>query len=193
MANHKRNKNRNGASAQAGGDNLSPAEKHKNWTSSKVERAGQDDYNVIQQKTKDTSATVNFLNIIDGLMYYIRMNEGVPGSKVKEGTLAKYTGRLAEQKNSLNQLAAEICKDTGREYRPPRGYKNPLISEKPQQKAKKAPAKPAVKAAEKSAGDAPAKVTAESLAVSSGPAAALVIPPKAADAHSAPAMAAASA
>lgn len=190
MANHKKNKNRNGASAQAGGDNLSPAEKHRNWTSSKVERAGQDDYNVIQQKTKDTSSTVNFLNIIDGLMYYLRMNEGVEGSKVKVGTVAKYTGRLTAIKGDLNLLAAEICKDTGREYRPPRGYKNPLISEKPQQKAKKAPAKPAAKAADKNAGDASAKVTAGSPAASTGSSAALVIPPKAADAHSAPAMAA---
>ena len=135
---------------------LSREERHQNWTDSKMERAKQDDFNVIQQKTRDTAETVNFLNIVDNLMYHIRMSAGTRGSKIPQGALDKYISRINAIKDDLNLVAAEMCRDTNRTYRPPRGYKNPLSTAATQKpKGGESQAKSSAKAAKKPADIAP--------------------------------------
>lgn len=144
----KKNKNRtqSGPRPQANDNQLSPQQRHQVWVDNKMEKAKNDDFNVIQQKTRDTAETVNFLNIVDNLMYHIRMNSGTMGSRIPEGAQDKYVKKINDIKAALNLVAAEMCRDTNRTYRPPRGYKNPLLENKPKAKEAVQQAKQAKKA-----------------------------------------------
>ena len=96
--------------------------RHAEWTRSKLERAAQDEFTVISQKTRDTSAYVNLLNTNDNLMYALRMNVGHrPGLTLD--MLMVFMDRAEAIKQELNSLNEDLCKALGREYRPPRGFK----------------------------------------------------------------------
>lgn len=142
------NPQQNSTTPQTGKDTLTPQEKHQQWVNSKLEKARQDDYNTVSQKTKDSVATVNFINIIDNLMYYVRMNAGT-NSRIPAESLQSYIDRVNEAKETLNRIAAEMCRDMGRTYRPPRGFKNPLTSGKIAPAVKGPYSKSPKKAAEK--------------------------------------------
>lgn len=151
----KHSKNRTGNRPQ-GTEQLTPQQRKQQWIDGKLERAKNDDFNVIQQKTRDTAETVNFLNIVDNLMYHIRMSSGTRGSRIPEGATDKYIKRINSIKDELNLVAAEMCRDTNRTYRPPRGYKNPLLDNKQKTKEPDLQTKTSVKAVKKADNKAPA-------------------------------------
>lgn len=106
-------------------DNLSPQEKHANWTSTKIEKAGQADYNVISQKTRDSAEFVNLINFNDQLMFQLRMNVGI-NPRVTSEVFNTFMSRSKEAKELINTINAELCRALGRDYRPPRGFKHPF-------------------------------------------------------------------
>jgi hypothetical protein len=127
--NHK-NKNQRAQSTVTGTggqkkDNLSPQEKHANWTNSKIEKAGQADYNVISQKTRDSAEFVNLINFNDQLMYQLRMNVGI-NPRVTSEAFNTFMSRSKEAKELINTINAELCRTLDRGYRPPRGFKHPF-------------------------------------------------------------------
>jgi hypothetical protein len=109
-----------------GQPDLSPQERHQQYVDRSVTQIQAGTHTTIQQKTRDTAETRNFINIIDSLMFKVRMNAGITGTRIKAEDLQKYINRVNEAKESLNLVAAEMCRDMGQPYRPPRGYKNPL-------------------------------------------------------------------
>lgn len=124
-------------------DNLTPQEKHANWTSSKIEKAGQADYNVISQKTRDSAEFVNLINFNDQLMFQLRMNVGI-NPRVTSEAFNTFMSRSKEAKEMINTINAELCRTLGRDYRPPRGFKHPFKRDSHNQ-TQTAPAPAAVK------------------------------------------------
>ena len=104
-----------------------PQQRHQNWVEDSVGKIKQGTHGVIQQKTRDTAETKNFINIIDSLMFNVRMNAGI-SRNIPAEALQGYIDRVRRAKEELNLVAAEMCRDMGRPYRPPRGYTNPLQS-----------------------------------------------------------------
>jgi len=157
---------------QEQGKSLSPKERYEARVAFKQSVAADDDYKTIRMRTPETSETRNFITILDNLMYDIRMTAGGKGSRIKSEDLTKYINRVQKAKDELNLVCAELSRDLGKRYRPPRGYENPLEKRKQQkpvqqqqQKAKQAQpvaeakpakqAKQAKQAAKTAAGSAP--------------------------------------
>ena len=107
------------------------------WLNRSIDNLKAGGYATIQQKTQDTADTRNFINIIDSLMDHVRRYAGIRGSGISSDDLKEYVGRIEKAKDDLNQLAAEMCRDLGRKYRPPRGYTNPLQQAAPTAKSEK--------------------------------------------------------
>lgn len=150
----KRNRNRHRqqqpktASAQQE-ERLSPAEYRQKMIDDDVKRLQGGGYRLVEQKTKDTAETRNFINILDRLMYRARMNASTRGCRFTNTDLdTEFLPRIEAAKESLNLVAAELSSLMGIEYRPPRGYSNPLKKKQPvQQKEGKAKPVDAEKAA----------------------------------------------
>ncbi len=121
MANNK-GKNQQAPAAET----LTKQQKHEIYMKNKIERAGQDDTTVISQKTRDTSQFTNLINVTDNLLFTTRMNVGIPGSKVTIEKFQQILNNVNDAKETINSMNAEMCKILGRDYRPPRGFSNPL-------------------------------------------------------------------
>lgn len=136
MTNHKKNQPPKPTATTNDTPRPSAAEKRQAWTDSKMARASQDTYNVISQKAKDTSPTIHIVNTIDNHMYYLRMNAGT-SNRIPLDALQKYIDRVRKAQEELNLIAAEMSHDLGREYRPPRGFINPLARKRQDRKSQK--------------------------------------------------------
>lgn len=174
----KRNDTRPAAKAITGTDasKLSPKERHALWTKSKIERAGQDDTNIISAKTKNLSDYVNLLNINDKLMSDCLLSFG-SNPRVTFALLEDIKQRTIAAKEMINAANAALCHAMQWTYRPPRGFVDPLAKQAQQARnaAKKSTPKPQQPQPEKKA--APVAVVPAQPAKVAGP---KIVPPKSA-------------
>jgi hypothetical protein len=130
------NRNRTAQGTQGGGDaagggkkKMSPRAGYENWKNYKKANVERDDVDIISRSTLDTSEYVSLLNLHDRLLHKLRMNMG----RKKNLTMAavgSFLERSDAIKQQINLLNAEGYQLLGKEYRPPRGFENPLAAAK---------------------------------------------------------------
>ncbi len=97
----------------------------KSWQERKLEKVNRDDFDVISRKTRDQSDFIGMLNTLDNLLYQLRMNMG-RSSSIQLDKAQDFLVRSQKIKDEINLLNAEMCEMMGWDYRPPRGFTNPL-------------------------------------------------------------------
>lgn len=129
----------------------------KSWQERKLEKANRDDFDVISRKTMDQGDFIGMLNTLDNALYKLRMNMG-RNSNIRFDKAQEFIERGQKIKEEINLLNAEMCQEMGWDYRPPRGFSNPLAPDIPEEGEKKQADKkasgrsgPAVVAAEETA------------------------------------------
>lgn len=106
----------------------------KTWQERKLEKVNRDDIDVISRKTMDQSDFIAMLNTHDNVLYQLRMNMG-RNKNIQLDKAQEFLVRSQRIKDDINLLNAEMCEMMGWEYRPPRGFTNPLGHE-PKEKEK---------------------------------------------------------
>jgi len=112
-------KNKNGNDGQTGKNG------GKTWQERKMEKVTRDDFDVISRKTRDQSDFIGMLNTLDNLLYQLRMDMG-RRSSIQLDKAQEFLVRSQSIKDEINLLNAELCEMMGWDYRPPRGFTNPL-------------------------------------------------------------------
>lgn len=125
-------KDRNGTMKPEG---KQPAEK-KTWQERKLEKVIRDDIDIISRKTRDQSDFIGMLNTLDNLLYQLRMNMG-RNKNITFEKAQEFIERSQKIKEEINLLNAEMCQEVGWDYRPPRGFTNPLGEAEEKGKGKK--------------------------------------------------------
>ena len=123
-------KNKNGNDGQGGKNG------GKTWQERKMEKVTRDDFDVISRKTRDQSDFIGMLNTLDNLLYQLRMNMG-RSSNIQLDKAQDFLVRSQKIKDEINLLNAEMCEMMGWDYRPPRGFTNPLGEVERKEKMKK--------------------------------------------------------
>ncbi len=123
-------KDKNGSDGQRGKNG------GKSWQERKLEKVNRDDFDVISRKTRDQSDFIGMLNTLDNLLYQLRMNMG-RSSNIQLDKAQEFLVRSQNIKDEINLLNAEMCAMIGWDYRPPRGFVNPLNKTEDQEKGKK--------------------------------------------------------
>ena len=124
-----------------GGKKLSGLEK---WQQRKLDKVNRDDIDIISRRTMDQGDFIPMLNTLDNALYQLRMNMG-RAENIQLDKAQEFLMRSQKIKNEINLLNAEMCEMIGWEYRPPRGFTNPLGEMEEKGKGKKEAAKaPAV-------------------------------------------------
>jgi hypothetical protein len=108
----------------------------KTWQERKLEKVNRDDIDVISRKTRDQSDFIGMLNTLDNVLYQLRMNMG-RSSNIQLDKAQEFLMRSQRIKDEINLLNAEMCEMMGWEYRPPRGFTNPLGRTEEKEKVKK--------------------------------------------------------
>jgi hypothetical protein len=108
----------------------------KSWQERKLEKVNRDDFDVISRKTRDQSDFIGMLNTLDNLLYQLRMNMG-RSSNIQLDKAQEFLVRSQRIKDEINLLNAEMCEMMGWDYRPPRGFTNPLSETEEKEKGKK--------------------------------------------------------
>lgn len=108
----------------------------KTWQERKLEKVNRDDIDVISRKTMDQSDFIGMLNTLDNALYKLRMSMGRHMS-IKFEKAQEFIERSQKIKDDINLLNAEMCKEMGWDYRPPRGFTNPLGEVELKEKVKK--------------------------------------------------------
>lgn len=108
----------------------------KTWQERKLEKVNRDDIDVISRKTMDQSDYIGMLNTLDNVLYQLRMNMG-RNKNIKFEKAQEFIERSQKIKEDINLLNAEMCQVMGWEYRPPRGFTNPLEEAEEKGKGKK--------------------------------------------------------
>jgi len=108
----------------------------KTWQERKLEKVNRDDIDVISRKTMDQSDYIGMLNTLDNVLYQLRMNMG-RNKNIKFEKAQEFIERSQRIKEDINLLNAEMCQVMGWEYRPPRGFTNPLGEVEEKKKGKK--------------------------------------------------------
>lgn len=128
MADNSKNGNRDqGGKRPSGG---------KTWQERKLEKVNRDDIDVISRKTMDQSDFIGMLNTLDNVLYQLRMNMG-RNKNIKFEKAQEFIERSQKIKEDINLLNAEMCQVMGWDYRPPRGFTNPLGEVEEKGKGKK--------------------------------------------------------
>lgn len=95
----------------------------------RVEMAKRDDVEVVPRRAAETNDSIRLLTsndfIINRLRQQLGRRNGVP---VEEAV--KFLERNEELRQEMNRLNAEMCAAMGMDYRPPRGFDNPVAKEK---------------------------------------------------------------
>ena len=108
----------------------------KTWQERKLEKVNRDDIDVISRKTMDQSDFIGMLNTLDNVLYQLRMNMG-RNKNIKFEKAQEFIERSQKIKDEINLLNAEMCQEVGWDYRPPRGFTNPLSEVEEKGKGKK--------------------------------------------------------
>ena len=102
-------------------------QKKLKWTNGKVDRAKQDDYNVIRQKTQDVALFVSLGNSHDNIMEYLRLNNCInPRINIHDYTKAVVYSNLV--KAMLDRVNAFAYNLKGSSYSSPANVKGLLRS-----------------------------------------------------------------
>jgi hypothetical protein len=100
-------------------------ERQKQRLERKMELAQREDMGIVSRRTLDSSDFIRLFSTTDFLLSLIRANMGRKG-KIDVARAAKYLGEAERIKEELNLLNAEMCRELGREYKPPNGFEDPL-------------------------------------------------------------------
>ena len=110
--------------------------KREVWQERKLEKAKRDDIDVISRRTMDQGDFIGMLNTLDHLLYQLRMNMG-RNKNIRFERAQEFIERSQQVKEDINLLNAEMCQVMGYEYKPIRGFTNPLVEAEEREKAKK--------------------------------------------------------
>jgi hypothetical protein len=108
----------------------------KTWQERKLEKVNRDDIDVISRKSMDQGDFIGMLNTLDNALYHLRMNMG-RSSNIQLNKAQEFLLRSQRIKDEINLLNAEMCEMIGWDYRPPRGFTNPLGEVEEKGKGKK--------------------------------------------------------
>ena len=95
------------------------------WQERKLEKVVRDDIDIISRKTRDQSDFISMLNTHDNVLYQLRMNMG-RNRNLTFDKAQEFIERSLRIKEEINLLNAEMCQLMNWDYRPPRGFTNPL-------------------------------------------------------------------
>ena len=103
----------------------------------RVEMAKRDDVEVVPKRAAETNDFIRLLTsndfVINRLRQQLGRRNGVPVEQA-----VQFLERNETLRQEMNTLNAEICASMGMDYRPPRGFENPLKRESnPENVAKK--------------------------------------------------------
>ena len=98
------------------------------WQERKLEKVVRDDIDIISRKTRDQSDFISMLNTHDNVLYQLRMNMG-RNRNLTFDKAQEFIERSLRIKEEINLLNAEMCQLMNWDYRPPRGFTNPLAAE----------------------------------------------------------------
>ena len=91
----------------------------------RVEMAKRDDVEVVPKRAAETNDFIRLLTsndfIINRLRQQLGRRNGVPVEQA-----VQFLERNETLRQEMNTLNAEICASMGMDYRPPRGFENPL-------------------------------------------------------------------
>jgi len=96
------------------------------WQERKLEKVVRDDIDIISRKTRDQSDFISMLNTHDNVLYQLRMNMG-RNRNLTFDKAQEFIERSLRIKEEINLLNAEMCQLMNWDYRPPRGFTNPLV------------------------------------------------------------------
>ncbi len=96
------------------------------WQERKLEKVVRDDIDIISRKTRDQSDFISMLNTHDNVLYQLRMNMG-RNRNLTFDKAQEFIERSLRIKEEINLLNAEMCQLMNWDYRPPRGFTNPLM------------------------------------------------------------------
>lgn len=105
-------------------------ERQKQRLERKMELARREDMGIVSRRTLDSSDFIRLFGTTDFMLSLVRGNMGRKG-KIDVELAAKFLADAERIKEELNLLNAEMCRELGREYKPPYGFENPLKEETP--------------------------------------------------------------
>ena len=83
---------------------------------------------IVSRRTLDSSDFIRLFSTTDFMLSLVRGNMGRKG-KIEVSRAAQFLAEAERIKEELNLLNAEMCRELGREYKPPYGFENPLSQE----------------------------------------------------------------
>ncbi len=121
-----------GTKAESGGKRDSGK---SSWQERKLEKVVRDDIDIISRKTRDQSDFISMLNTHDNVLYQLRMNMG-RNRNLTFDKAQEFIERSLKIKEEINLLNAEMCRLMNWDYRPPRGFTNPLTATEQEKRTK---------------------------------------------------------
>jgi len=100
-------------------------ERQKKNLERKLSLAQRDDMGIVSRRTLDSADFIHLFGTADFMLSLVRSNMGRKG-KIDLSKAAKFLAEAERIKEELNLLNAEMCRELGREYKPPYGFGNPL-------------------------------------------------------------------
>ena len=114
---------RNNFKGNGTGNGNGNGEKRESAKERKLRLINEDNiWNVIKNKTPDTTEYINLLNSNDDLIFRLRMHNFERSTTLTYDDLKEFIQRNNAIKDAINQLNIDLSKAVGRDYRPPRGY-----------------------------------------------------------------------
>jgi len=104
-------------------------ERQRQQVERKLELARREDMGIVSRRTLDSSDFIRLFSTTDFMLSLVRGNMGRKG-KIDVARAAKFLAEAERIKEEINILNAEMCRELGREYKPPYGFENPLREEK---------------------------------------------------------------
>ncbi len=95
----------------------------------KLELARRQDMDVISRRAVDTSDFIRLIGTMDFLISMVRSNMGRRG-RIDGMKGMEFIARVEKINEELNLVNAEMCRELGKEYKPPYGFEDPLKEEK---------------------------------------------------------------
>jgi len=108
---------------------ISREEQQQKRLERKLQLVQRQDMDVISRKAIDTSDFIRLIGTTDYLISLVRANMGRRG-RIDGVKGMEYIARVERIKEELNLLNAEMCRELGKDYKPPYGFENPLKEEK---------------------------------------------------------------
>lgn len=91
----------------------------------KLKLAQRDDIGIVSRRTLDSADFIHLFGTADFMLSLVRSNMGRKG-KIDLTRAAHFLAEAERIKEELNLLNAEMCRELGRDYKPPHGFGNPL-------------------------------------------------------------------